>query len=156
MGQNPCFRPTQENASRSPLHPTSLRAMAPTGGPLASVTCTLQSLLVWARSSDGLVPLRAVLSPAGGPEQLGSVFLARLGATTWANSADLPGQTRTHARDLFLHRALHPVDWGPPVRFSLGLRLRFIRRDGREDATTPTTPAIFWEPSSARRADFND
>jgi hypothetical protein len=52
--------------------------MAPTGGPSASVIRTLRPLLVWARSSDDLVPSRPVLSPAGGPEHLSSVALAWL------------------------------------------------------------------------------
>jgi hypothetical protein len=60
--------------------------MAPTGGPSASVIRTLRPLLIWARSSDGLVPSRLVLSPAGGPEHHSSVSLAWL--------AQQPGQAR--------------------------------------------------------------
>jgi hypothetical protein len=85
MGWNLQNRPIS-SSSRSPLHPTSLRAMAPTGGPSASVIRTLRPLLVWARSSDGLVSSRAVLSPAGGPKHLSSVFLAWL--------AQQPGRAR--------------------------------------------------------------
>jgi hypothetical protein len=113
MGRLALLRPIS-SSSRNPLLPTSLCAMAPTGGPTASVTRTLRPLLVRARSSDDLVPSRVVLSPAGGPEQHDFVFLARLGATPWPSSADLAHQNRTTLTTQGMHkslgRRLNPLD----------------------------------------------